>query len=146
MQVLVSTTETQGEEPGDFNFVPDGEIVAMYGFVCHDWRGSCGCGRAFSGVVSHKATTSAKVAEVDLTREELLAIIETCLGDAGWLQMMETPEEKSELVNGVLDDMLRVADAFPVGSVLSRHVLGSDNDLEPPVEDYILRNSSLAHG
>jgi hypothetical protein len=58
INVLVSTTVTQGAAPGDFCWLPEGELVARYGVVCASERpdgSGCGCGRAFAGLITHKA-------------------------------------------------------------------------------------------
>jgi hypothetical protein len=77
MKVLVATRRTQGERPGDFSWTIDGELVHFPVVVCaRDRRatktgrrlGGCGCGRAFSGMNSHRSGTTAEVAELDLSR------------------------------------------------------------------------------
>lgn len=71
MRVLTATTRLQGSRPGDFCWTVDGELVYL-GLVCQrdedDPDGGCGCGRSFSGLNSHRATTTALVREVDFTR------------------------------------------------------------------------------
>ena len=66
MKVLVATSQTQGQRENDFNFCVEGELVTV-GLVCatdrYDPDGGCGCGRAFAGLNSHRATTTAKVKE-----------------------------------------------------------------------------------
>jgi hypothetical protein len=51
---------------GDFNFTLEGEALTLPTLVCStpEKRDSCGCGRAFSGIESSKATTFGVVAEV----------------------------------------------------------------------------------
>jgi hypothetical protein len=34
IKLLVSTLRTQGDIPGDYSFVPEGEFVGRYGLVC----------------------------------------------------------------------------------------------------------------
>src|SRR3990167_30247 len=65
MKVLVSTRKTQGFRKNDFCFVPEGELVMpdFAGDICGETDGECGCGRALSGVLTRKATTTFVVVE-----------------------------------------------------------------------------------
>ena len=69
MKLLTATRERQGEQDGDRFFATEGELVLL-GFVCAtdeaDPDGGCGCGRAFSGMSSLKATTTALVSALSL--------------------------------------------------------------------------------
>lgn len=59
MHVLTATAQTQGIEPDDFSFTVPGELVRLpYG---HCFDDACGCQRAFVGLGSRRATTSALV-------------------------------------------------------------------------------------
>lgn len=139
MHILVCTHETQGTVDGDFCWPEEGEPVAMYGFVCHGWEGSCGCGRAFTSLISGQSTTTAKVIDSPLTESGLREIVEERLRTAGWLELMDSPDERDEMIVEVMTSMLEVAASFPPGAVLTRHVNGSDNDPVPPTEDYFMR-------
>lgn len=78
MKLLVSTSEGQGQRSNDFCFVPEGEIV-FFGIDCdrdrHDVDGTCGCRRALCGIECKKATTTFKVAEVDITEQGVKDLI-----------------------------------------------------------------------
>jgi hypothetical protein len=69
MKVLVATRATQGTRGNDYHWAIEGELVRV-GEVCrkdrNDPDGGCGCGRGFAGLNSHRATTTARVAEVPL--------------------------------------------------------------------------------
>ncbi|MGZ4708065.1 MAG: DUF7715 family protein [Acidimicrobiales bacterium] len=71
MQLLLATSETQGEADGDYFWSTPGEIVQPPTFVCHAYPSSCGCDRAWAGLESRGACTTAVVAETDLTPHEL---------------------------------------------------------------------------
>src|SRR4051812_50008897 len=79
MKLLTATRERQGERPGDFCHAIEGELVLL-GAVCADDErnpeGSCGCGRAFAGMSSHRATTTALVRDLDLTYDDLRSAVE----------------------------------------------------------------------
>lgn len=87
MRVLVATAETQGQRGNDFSYCIEGELVTV-GLVCATDRrnadGGCGCGRAFSGLNSHRATTTAKVKDVDLTEEDYVEALRSSLSQQGW--------------------------------------------------------------
>lgn len=87
MKVLVATVETQGRRGNDFTYCVEGELVTV-GLVCATDRrnpdGGCGCGRAFSGLNSHRATTTAKVKHVDLTEEDYVEALRSSLSQQGW--------------------------------------------------------------
>jgi hypothetical protein len=78
--VLVATRRTQGQEPDDYCFAFDGELVRVPDMECSD-ADRCGCARGFAGMSSRRATTTATVVErstIDpptyrqLIREDLL--------------------------------------------------------------------------
>lgn len=81
INVLISPVAPLHDEPGDFRFTDDGELV-MVGLVTCD-RG-CGCERSFSGLNSKKGTTVAVVAQRDLTRDDLLAAAADYSLRCGW--------------------------------------------------------------
>ncbi|MDL4771313.1 MULTISPECIES: DUF7715 family protein [Thermomonosporaceae] len=67
MKLLTATDVSQGYRDNDFDWCVEGELVHI-GVVCArdrgDPDGGCGCGRAFAGLNSHRATTTAMVREV----------------------------------------------------------------------------------
>src|SRR3979411_381741 len=86
MKVLVATAETQGLRPNDFDFCVEGELVTV-GLVCapdrRDPDGGCGCGRAFAGLNSHRATTTAKVKEIELSEDDYVEALRSSLTQQG---------------------------------------------------------------
>ena len=87
MKVLVATTETQGQRSNDFHYCVEGELVTV-GLVCATDRrnpdGGCGCGRAFAGLNSHRATTTAMVKEVELSEADYVEALRSSLAQQGW--------------------------------------------------------------
>jgi hypothetical protein len=61
MKVLVATTETQSARDDDFCWTVAGELVVVPLVTCAS--PTCGCDRAFAGLASSKATTTAMVAD-----------------------------------------------------------------------------------
>lgn len=62
MKVLVATTMRQGEVENDFCNTIEGELVRLPFIECDDGD-QCGCTRSFTGLTSHRATTTAVVVD-----------------------------------------------------------------------------------
>ena len=119
MKLLVSTKETQGQRKNDYSWTEDGELLFMgMGLECdgESVDGRCGCKRGFSGLTTHKATTTAKVVEIDFTKEEILNRLEAHFRD-DW-QMK--PDECVQFAKDCLEDALHVTSIFKVGAVVER--------------------------
>ena len=117
MKVLVATTKTQGQRKNDFCYTDEDELVG-FGFQCDCPGGpdnACGCKRAFTGLDSRKATTTAIVEERDMTEEQLRDVMRESL--SGWLTH-ETDYEAEEWVEQDTAELIRIADAFVVGDVI----------------------------
>jgi len=121
VRVLVATEETQGDRGDDYSWATPGELV-MFGVICaSDLRGTgrgCGCGRAFAGLHSERATTTAEVAEWSGSLDDLCLAFQDSLARGGWLDFGGTPEEIRGVVSETVMEVLLVADRYPVGTVL----------------------------
>ena len=116
MKILVATALTQGDRRNDYNYCVPGEPVWVQDPCDRDRRnpdGGCGCGRGFAGLASHRATTTAQIVEVAMTRDELILAMRTSLTDGGW-----PPEWAAD----VADDNICIASVFPVGTVIERRL------------------------
>ncbi|MDO8106869.1 hypothetical protein Q6348_06620 [Isoptericola sp. b441] len=126
MKVLTATEATQGTRADDYSWTTPGELV-MFGAVCaSDLRGTgqpCGCGRAFAGLHSARATTTAEVVESAMSLDDLVLAFRDSLTCGGWLDDLP-PQDAAELVQLSVMEMLVVADRFPAGTVIGTH-LGS---------------------
>lgn len=114
MKVLVATMLTQGNRSGDYCYCVEGEPVWIQEPCDRDQRkpnGGCGCSRGFAGAASHRATTTARVADLTLTRHELITAMRMSLTDGGW---------PAEWAGAVIDDNLAIASAYPTGTVVER--------------------------
>jgi hypothetical protein len=116
MKVLVATSDTQGERENDFSFCIEGELVTV-GLVCaadeQDPDGGCGCGRAFAGLNSHRATTTAKVKEVELSEDDYVEALRSSLAQQGW-----PTEDVSELATW----LAQLVSTWPTGAVIERRL------------------------
>lgn len=128
MKVLVATAETQGQRSDDFYWAEEGELV-IPGFECDrdqdvdvtvEGASGCGCRLSMTGAASHKATTTFKVIEADLTRGEMEAKLLATLASSGWLDLAESTAEGEAWVRDLLDEIIEVAEDYPVGTVLER--------------------------
>lgn len=111
MKLLVATRLTQGDRDDDFDHgtVP-GEIVEPFSVCDLDMTNDatpCGCGRAFVGMTSGAATTTAIVADLDLNRATL----------RGTLAAMH-PDEDADLVDAMGEQLIEYGAEHPAGTVV----------------------------
>jgi hypothetical protein len=116
MKVLVATADTQGERRNDYHWCIEGEPVFLFEPCAADLRdpdGGCGCGRGFAGLTSHRATTTARVAEVALTQEEYAEAIRSSLAEQGW--GADPCDAEADALRALVAD-------WPVGTVVERRL------------------------
>ena len=113
LRLLVSTSATQGRDAHDFCRTLPGEIVYP-GPCLHPQRYSvCGCTYSLMGVDSRERTTTFEVAEVPISREELLRVVAKAESGA--------PDGADAAgVAQLAEEMLALASRFPLGAVLGR--------------------------
>src|SRR5262245_6200262 len=92
MKILAATSQTQGQRASEFNWCIEGEVVTFTGTCDRDRTegpdGGCGCGRAFAGLNSHKATTTAIVRDLDgYTLDDLTEAVRSYRQQAGWAEL-----------------------------------------------------------
>ena len=125
MKLLTATRERQGERDGDFCFAVEGELVLL-GFVCArdqaDPDGGCGCGRAFSGMSSIRATTTALVRDLDITYADLRMAVEAHLVAAGMGPDLLGAAEFTDLLEEMVEDTVHFARFWPAGAVVGRRL------------------------
>jgi hypothetical protein len=125
MKLLTATRERQGERDGDFCFAVEGELVLL-GYVCAtdqaDPDGGCGCGRAFSGMSSLRATTTALVRDLDLSVDDVRIAVEGYYVAAGMGPDVIGRGEFAELVTATVDEMVDIAPSLPAGAVVGRRL------------------------
>jgi len=117
MKILTATARTQGQRSSDFHWCVEGELV-HFGLVCaadqDDPDGGCGCGRAFAGLNSHRATTTALVRDIEgFTRDDYVEAIRSSLTQQGW-DPSTAEDEADELIDILAD--------WPVGAVAERRL------------------------
>ena len=115
MKVLVATERGQGTKPDDYSWTTEGELVRLDD--CPDRY--CRC-TGFSGVESHRVTSTALVVERDDLTPELLADIFERNWVAGGYGEYLTGDELRELA---VDDVLTLIshlDGLPPGTVVGR--------------------------
>lgn len=147
MRVLTATPATQGDHPDDRCWTTEGELVALPVLECS--CPDCGCDRSFTGLATHRATTTCVVTDAPLSADALRTLVVRSLAVAGWLvdvadpgpvggapvetwadlhRLAEQPGPDvaglsaldRQLVDDVTDRILEVAGTFPVGTVLGR--------------------------
>jgi hypothetical protein len=125
VKLLTATHAGQGERPGDFCFAVEGELV-LAGLVCArdeaDPDGGCGCGRAFSGMNSHRATTTAVVRDLDLSVDDLRVAIQAHYAASGVGPDLIGEVDFAELVEETVDILLDLGSGWPEGAVVGRRL------------------------
>lgn len=125
MKLLTATNATQGRRPGDFDFAVEGELVYL-GIVCDRDRetgpdGGCGCRRAFAGLNSHLATTTAMVRNLPgFTLEDLIEAMVGFLEQAGWGALIGSAEEVLVAATAEAADLCELAAKYPEGTIVER--------------------------
>lgn len=123
MKTLVATRRSQGNHEADYMHAVPGELVWLP-WICDtdrlDPEHGCGCSRAFGGLASHRATTTAEVVETAMSIDELRLAFETSLRDQGWIPPGTPAELVAEMLAETMAVPQAVADAVPVGAVLRR--------------------------
>ncbi|WP_051399806.1 DUF7715 family protein [Haloechinothrix halophila] len=119
IKVFVATDCTQGRRDNDFHYTDGTELVDL-ARSCDTDRGDpdgrCGCCRAFTGLASRKATTTAEVAYRQLTPEQYRDAFHTSYVDAGF---PDTSETRQDAVDAA-DELRRIASSWSVGTVIER--------------------------
>jgi len=113
MHLLVATTQTQGRRGDDFHYCKEGELV-RFASACGrdggDPAGGCGCARSFAGFDSAKATTTALVREVDMSRDDYVQAL---------ISAYAFPVPGMEAAIAVeADSLIALAGRLPLGAVV----------------------------
>jgi hypothetical protein len=121
LKLLTATTQTQGQRDNDFAWCIPGEVVSPFTFICDRDRelgpdGGCGCGRAFTGLNSSKATTTAIVTDIDgYSLEDLVTAVLATRQQEGWADGDDDPDRSARQLAMAIAE---TAAEFEVGDVL----------------------------
>ncbi len=119
MKVLVATRQTQGAVRGDFCHTIDGELVTPHVVECSDPE-RCGCSRAFSGLASDRATTTAMVVDLEhIDRARLEVAVRDNLERWG-IPSGVPDEEIDDEVHDHLEAIEWACAGRPVGTIVRR--------------------------
>jgi hypothetical protein len=127
MRLLTATRERQGDQAGDFCYAVEGELVLL-GLVCADDErnpdgdGACGCGRAFSGMSSMRATTTALVRDLDVSLDDVKLAVEGYYVSSGLGPGDIGGAAFADLVVETVVSMEDAAEGLPVGAVVGRRL------------------------
>lgn len=124
IKLPVSTKQTQGDKSSDFDWIPEiGEIVYL-SFMCdrdrNDLNNGCGCGRAFTGLSTGKSATTAVIAEVDISDEDLRKLVYDHFVAGDWIKPAKPEPTDDELVDETLIDMIEIGESFDTGTIVER--------------------------
>jgi hypothetical protein len=119
VKVLVATKEGQGRRYSDFSWTNEGELVG-FAFECDTDKdnidGGCGCRRSMSGFDSRKATTTFKVIDKNITKDEFITLYLESEKKAGWFDGKTDRERWVKYA----EELLETAKIFPVDEVLEK--------------------------
>lgn len=116
MNILLATSETQGQKRGDFCWTDENEIVTLP-FMC-DNSCTCGCARALGGVKSKKSTTTFKVVDSPMhPRDFHIAILEDLI-TGGWYKKGD--RKAIEHSRETAAELRRIAGLFKPGTILEK--------------------------
>ncbi|MBC7440928.1 MAG: hypothetical protein H7311_00085 [Ramlibacter sp.] len=115
MNILVATSLSQGARDNDYHWCVEGELVTIDEPCGRDRRtpeNGCGCSRGFAGLSSHRATTTARIAEIPgFTVGDYIAALESGLAAQGW-----DPADAAEIALAQLE----LISGWPTGAILER--------------------------
>jgi hypothetical protein len=124
MKLLTATTLTQGQRDNDYHWCVEGELL-RFDVTCdrdaRDPDGGCGCGRGFAGMSSERATTTALVRDLPISRDDVRIALTASLHAAGYLRDPDDPAARALIIDEV-DELIAIADAFDVGDVIERRL------------------------
>lgn len=112
MKVFVATEPNDGDR--EFSFTIPGELVHLPPVVCD--CPDCGCERAMAGFVSHKATTSFVVRDLDLDRDTYFGLLFESLKVGGWVS--EGSPDDSAWVRSWAEEHIEMAAGLPAETPL----------------------------
>ena len=125
MKLLTATREGQGDRDGDFCHAVEGELV-FAGFVCatdrRDPAGGCGCGRAFSGLNSLRATTTALVRDLELSYDDVRLALSAHLVAAGMGPDVLGGTDFDDMLEEEVEQTIRYASVWDAGSIVGRRL------------------------
>jgi hypothetical protein len=137
MLVLVAIKDLPGSSPNDRHFAVEGELVTPVVLECPD-RHCDVCARAWFGLASHAATTTAVVADrPGVTEADLRRALHEWLDHQGAIDLIAQAADEgeyaidgqlvtdpvaavAELVDAHIAEIREICAGFPVGTVVSR--------------------------
>ena len=118
MHVLVAAAEFQSRR--DYAHTIEGELVYVSPVDCEN--PNCHTHFEFVGCVSQEATTTARIAELDVDRDDYELLIANGVGAGGWdLPAEVTDETLSAWLTPFASLHVHLADSFAAGTVIARH-------------------------
>jgi hypothetical protein len=117
VKLLTATSSTQGYRENDFDFCVEGELVDI-GLPCvgdgHGPDDPCGCGRAFTGMNSHAATTTVMIRDLPgFTPADYVEALRSSLNQQG--------RDSSHVIHEAAA-LYTLARQWPAGTVLERRL------------------------
>lgn len=131
MRLLTATAATQGERQDDFHWCTEGELVWVHEDSLDDgtddWTDRrpaggddlCGIARAWIGLSSHRATTTARVSDLPFTPADVRLALRGYLESAGFARFLQ-PWELESALDEEAALLIRLGRRYPTGTVVER--------------------------
>lgn len=122
MRLLTATAATQGERADDFHWCTEGELVWLHEDAVDDGEERddlCGIARAWIGLSSHRATTTARVRELPFSPADLRLALRGYLESAGFARFLQ-PWELERALDEEAGMLIRLGRQYPAGTVVER--------------------------
>ena len=122
MKLLTATSITQGHRSNDYHWCIEGELLRFDTLCGRGERNpddACGCARGFAGMSSMRATTTALVRDLPISKDDVAVALAASLYAAGYLS---DPDDRSAFVTEQVDDLIDLAETFEVGDVIERRL------------------------
>lgn len=114
MRVIIAKNDTEQPRDDDFCHTDAGELLTFPAIVCEGpkaHRDACGCGRAFAGIDSQRATTYGVVAEWD--ERDVFDALANCATAEDWKRL---DPECADLIRQEAVSLYEMATDLPVGT------------------------------
>ncbi|HZD23119.1 MAG TPA: hypothetical protein VE569_06915 [Acidimicrobiia bacterium] len=108
MKVFVAADRAYDDD--DFSFTVPGELVHFPPTICA--CDECGCERAMAGFVSHRATTSFVVRDLEMDADTYTGLLFTTMRDGGWVS--EGSAEDRRWIADWAKEHIEVASGLPL--------------------------------
>jgi hypothetical protein len=118
VRLLTATADTQGFRDDDFDWCTEGELVWVHEDTNED-SDLGGIGRAWIGLSSHRASTTARVRDLPFSLADIRLALRGYLESAGFARFLQ-PWELERTLDEEVGLLVRLGRRYPPGTVVER--------------------------